>query len=400
MFKSLSPLPPDPLLALIDLHRADPRPRKVDLGVGVYRDERGETPVMQAVKKAEQRLWQEQRTKSYLGPGGDLAFFARLRDLVLGADHPAVVAGRVAGVQTPGGTGALRLAADLVRRSASDARIFVGTPSWPNHVPIMATAGIDCRTHPYFDVAMQSVLVDVMVAALGEGRANDAVLLHGCCHNPAGADLDAQGWARVEKALSARGLVPVIDLAYHGLGDGLEQDLAPARGIAARLPRAILCVSCSKNFALYRDRVGAILVVTESAEEARVVQSVLESAARVLWSMPPDHGAAAARLVLEDEELRAEWRAELDTMRARIAGLRQALAAAGRAAGLKLDAIARQKGMFSTLPLTPAAVEGLRRDHAIYAAPSGRINVAGLTLEDVAPVVEALGRCAGETLRG
>jgi aromatic-amino-acid transaminase len=385
-FATLTRQPDDPLLRIIGQHAADPRPGKIDLGVGVFRDEAGHTPVMTAVKAAEARLLADQASKSYLGPEGDVGFVRALASLVI-AD--AVATDRVVGLQTPGGTGALRLAAEVLAR-AGVARIWIGSPSWANHAPLFRLAGVEPAMIPCFDLTTQTFDLDGFLAGLGDAAEGDAVLLHGCCHNPIGIDPDAAGWAAIARHVAERALLPVVDLAYQGLGDGFEVDANGARTILSAVPECLLAYSCDKNFGLYRERTGALFAVSPDAETGGVVLSNLLSLARANWSMPPDHGAAIVRIILEDEGLTAEWRDELETMRQRLASLRAALAAGGRIGTIDLGAVAHGKGMFATLPLSPAQVEWLRDRHAIYMAGSGRINIAGFNTAAVATFHDAL----------
>jgi len=378
IFSRLAIQPPDALLGLIGLYRADRRPGKIDLGVGVFRDDAGRTPVMRAVKAGEAKLLRDQESKSYLGAEGDIRFVELLAEVAFGAG-----ADRPVGIQTPGGTGALRLGAELIARSRPDATVWIGTPTWPNHAPIFREAGMMIRTHRFYDVASAAIDFDGMIEDLREAKAGDVLLLHGCCHNPTGADLNSAQWQEIGLLCARRALVPFIDLAYQGLGDGLEADAAGMRGLLDMLPEALVAYSCDKNFGLYRERVGALWVQSGAAE---LVRSNMLALARSLWSMPPDHGAAVTPLVLEDDALRADWVSELDAMRARINELRSALAASHP----RLAAIGDQRGMFALLPLTPEAVDALRRDHGIYMAGNGRINIAGLTLETVPAFVAAL----------
>ncbi|WP_336957846.1 amino acid aminotransferase [Sphingobium aquiterrae] len=372
LFSALEPQPADGLLGLIGLYRADPRAEKLDLGVGVFRDDRGATPVMRAVKAAEARLLAGQESKAYLGPEGDEHFTRLLADRVFGG----ALAGsdRLSGVQTAGGTGALRLGAELVARANGDATIWVGAPTWPNHGPIFRAAGLRVRSHRFYDPARGAVDFDGMMVDLAEARPGDIILVHGCCHNPTGATLTAAQWAALADMIEDRGLVPFIDLAYQGLGDGLEDDAAATRMLLDRCPEALVAYSCDKNFGLYRDRVGAFWVQSASRQAAAVTQGNVLSLARAIWSMPPDHGAAIVRLILEDAALTADWEAELAAMRLRINGLRLALAEAHPA----LSAIGAQRGMFALLPVTPQAVIAMREAHGIYMAGNGRINIAGL----------------------
>ncbi len=377
LFSALTPQAPDPLLSLIGLFRADERAHKLDLGVGIYRDETGATPVMRAMKAAERKLVDEQPSKSYLGPEGDVGFVRLSAELAMGEQASGLI-----GVQTPGGTGALRLAIALIRLARPDATVWLGTPSWPIHANILDSVGLKTRTYRHYDPATGAVDLDALGTALNEAQAGDVVLLHACCHNPSGADLSAGQWAEVTRLVTSRGLFPLIDMAYQGLGDSLDQDAAGARQLVAAAPEALVAYSCDKNFGLYRDRVGALFAKTAHAE---ATESNLHGLARVFWSMPPDHGAAAARIILEDAGLKADWQAELDQMRERLNGVRQALAAAHPL----LAPLARQRGMFSLLPLTPDQVARLRQDHAVYMAGSGRINLAGLTLETVPQFAKA-----------
>ena len=377
LFSSLTAQAPDPLLSLIALYREDPRPQKIDLGVGVYRDEGGHTPIMRAMKAAERRLVEEQPTKSYLGPEGDVGFVALSAQLAMGPHAEGLV-----GVQTPGGTGALRLAAALIQSARPGGTVWLGTPSWPIHAPIFESAGLTVRTYRHYDPATGGLAFEDLKRALQQARGGDVFLIHGCCHNPSGVDPDADQWTEIARLIAERGVVPLIDLAYQGLGDGLDEDAAGARLLVAAVDEALIAYSCDKNFGLYRERTGALFVKAAAAETAR---SNLHLLARYIWSMPPDHGAAAARIILETPALNADWRAELDTVRDRLNGVRQALAAAHP----RLAPLGDQKGMFSLLPLTPDQVSAIRRDHAVYMAGSGRINIAGLTLSSVPRFVQA-----------
>jgi len=383
LFDGLKPQAPDALLALIGMFAADPREGKIDLGVGVYRDETGATPVFRAVKAAEARLVETQSSKSYLGPEGDIRFTELLKPIVFGAgtDTSAIV-----GVQTPGGTGALRLAAELIASAKPKATIWLGTPTWPNHPPTFSSAGLTLATYRYFDQAAQAIRFDEMMDALNGAEAGDVVLLHGCCHNPTGANLTAAQWNDVAEVVSKRGLVPLVDLAYQGLGGGLDEDAAGLRQVLDAADDVIVAYSCDKNFGLYRDRVGALYVRARQKARADLIFANMMALARPNWSMPPDHGAAVVRTILDDAGLAADWRAELTSMRERIAAVRKALAAGDN----HLAPIAQQQGMFSLLPLSGEQVATLRKDHAVYMAGSGRANLAGLTLKTVPKFIEAL----------
>ena len=373
LFDRLEEQVSDSLLALIALCDADPRADKIDVGVGVYRDSVGNTPILRAVKKAERILWETQETKAYLGSQGDARFTALIRPIVFGE----ALAGddRIVGVQTPGGCGALRLGAELVRAANPGARIHVGQPTWPNHGPLIASSGVEMAPHPYYDRDNHRIRFDAMMEALGKASAGDLVLLHGCCHNPTGADLDSDQWRAVADLVSDRGLIPFVDLAYQGLGNGLEADSAGTRLVVEAADQALVAQSCDKNFGVYRERTGNLFVKGSSPRNAQIVLGNLMTLARTMWSMPPDHGAAIARIILDDPELRADWNAELKEMCARIRTLRARLAAFDP----RLSYIDGQNGMFSMLPLSPEQVLELRAERGIYMASSGRFNVVGLS---------------------
>jgi aromatic-amino-acid transaminase len=388
LFDRLEEQKTDSLLQLIALCDADPRPDKIDVGVGVYRDAAGGTPILRSVKKAERLLWERQDTKAYLGSQGDARFTELIRPIVFGETGAADE--RIVGLQTPGGCGALRLGADLITKANPKARILVGQPTWPNHGPLIECAGVEMVPHPYYDPASRRILFDEMMAALGKAEAGDLVLLHGCCHNPTGADLSAGQWAKVAELVARRGLIPFVDLAYQGLGHGLEPDSAGARLVVAKAEQALVAQSCDKNFGVYRERVGNLFVKAASAKAAQVIYGNLLQLSRTMWSMPPDHGAAIVHIVLEDPELRADWNSELKEMCARIRSLRARLAAYDE----RLRFIDDQNGMFSMLPLSQAQVLELREEKGIYMANSGRFNVVGLSDDNVdsfaAAVVEKM----------
>jgi aromatic-amino-acid transaminase len=380
--------PTDSLLALIALCNADPREEKIDVGVGVYRDAAGTTPILQCVKAAERILLETQETKAYLGSQGDARFTELIKPIVFG--EAAAGDNRIVGVQTPGGCGALRLGAELIHTADSNARIFVGQPTWLNHTPLIGSAGVGMVDYPYYDRDSRTILFDRMVETLRGAKRGDLVLLHGCCHNPTGADLNLDQWREVAEIVSTRGLVPYVDLAYQGFGHGLEADAAGTRMVVEAAEQAIVAQSCDKNFGLYRERTGALFVKASSAQGAKVAFGNLLQLARTMWSMPPDHGAAIVRTVLDDAALRAQWNEELIAMCARIRTLRARLAAFDP----RLAYINEQNGMFSMLPLSRDAVLELRQSHGIYMADSGRFNIVGLSDENVdrfaAAVVEKL----------
>ena len=388
--KGLADLPlvgDDPLIALIGMVNADSRPDKIDVGVGVFRDGAGNTPILKVMKEAEQRLLDTQTSKSYLGSAGDKRFAELLRPILLG-EHAADE--RIAGVQTPGGCGALRLGFELIATVNPGARVLVGTPTWPNHPPIINAVRLEQVEYPYYERGQGTIRFEDMIEALSKGAPGDVALLHGCCHNPTGADLNPMQWAEVADICRDRALIPLVDIAYQGFGRGLDEDAAGLRGILSQCEEVIIAQSCDKNFSCYRDRVGALFLKTGSAEAtARAMGHVFRNA-REMWSMPPDHGAACARIILDDPELRARWQVELTAMRDRINSVRQRIAAADP----RLAFIGRQFGMFSMLPLSRAQVLKLREDHAIYMADSGRFNVVGMGDHQIdrfiAAVVEAL----------
>ena len=385
----LSPYPPDPILALIGMHAADPRAGKIDLGVGVYRDADGNTPVFAAVKEAEQRLVAAQQTKTYLGPAGNVGFNAAIADLLFGPQLAA--AAPMAAIQVPGGTAALRLAAELIVRAAPQAALWMGTPAYPNHAPIFQAAGVALKSFEYFDVARQCIPFEAMLEALKAAPRGDFVLLHGSCHNPTGADLSLGQWRALTELLLARGLIPLIDVAYHGLGAGLEEDIAGARHLLAAVGQAMVTYSCSKTFGLYRERTGALFVRTQSASAVEAISSHLAAAARVSWSLPPDHGAEVVRIILNSPLLYAQWHTELKGMAARMAELRTAIAAGNPL----LAGVARQAGLFSMLPLGPEEVRRLREEYAIYMTGAGRINVAGMPMSAVPRFLQAFNAIKG-----
>ncbi len=390
MLDRLSPQAPDALLALIRLHDADPRDDKIDLGVGVYRTEDGNTPVFAAVKAAEQRLVQEQDSKSYLGPEGDMGFVNALMPHIFGADP--TMGGRISGMQTPGGTGAVRLALALAQK-AGVKRVHMGVPSWPNHAQILADLGLELVPFDHASPDGTANLEAVLDAIVNAG-VEDAVLLHGCCHNPTGIDYTADQWEQIAEALAQSGTFPIIDSAYQGLGQGLEADAAGLRSVLAKVPEAFIAYSCDKNFGQYRDRVGAFYILGQDSKALETAFSNANALARACWSMPPDHGGAVVRLILRDPELTAMWMAELDDMRGRMRGVRDALAAAGSAGRIDLTPLGTQNGLFAMLPVTKEEVAQLREGHGIYMAASGRINIAGLTMGNLPKFIAALAAVA------
>jgi aspartate aminotransferase len=389
MFETLTLAPPDKILSLSVLYRNDPRAEKMDLGVGVYKDSEGRTLIMNAVREAEKRLYDSQTTKTYVGMGGDDGFNKGMLKLVFGEDADV---SRMFACQTAGGSGALRTIADLLKKAKPDATVWLSDPTWANHAPILTAGGLKTATYPYFDAATGGVKFDAMVEALKTIPAGDVVLLHGCCHNPTGANLTLDQWAVVADILVEKGLFPFVDLAYQGFGDGLEEDAASVRLLAAKVPEMAIATSCSKNFSVYRDRVGAVILMAPDAERAKIAGSQALIVTRVLYSMPPDHAAAAVRIILEDDALRANWKTELEEMRLRMLNLRKGFAEALRrqSNSSRFDFIAEHRGMFSRLGITEDQVNRLREEYGIYMVGDSRFNVAGLkedSLEDLAKAV-------------
>ena len=385
MLESLNPQPQDKILALIAAFRDDPRDGKIDLGVGVYKDATGLTPVMRAVKAAEKKLWEEERTKTYTGLAGEPAFNAAMVQMILGNGF----ADRAASVATPGGTGAIRQALELIKMASPTAKVWMSGPTWPNHPSIVKYLGMPSAEYRYFDSATQGIDFAGLMADLNGVARGDAVLLHGCCHNPTGANLNADQWDQVIALLVAKGAMPFVDLAYQGFGDGLEEDAAATRKVAAAFPEVLIAASCSKNFGIYRERTGVLIALT-SPDRKAVVQGNLAYLNRQNFSFPPDHGARLVTMILADDALRADWKAELEEVRLNMLGLRKALAAELRRTtnSDRFDFIAEHRGMFSRLGLTEAQVETLRADHGIYMVGDSRINIAGLNAQTV-PVLAA-----------
>lgn len=392
MLSNLPQQPADALLALIKLHSADPRADKIDLGVGVYRTGQGATPVFGAIKAAEQKLLETQESKSYLGPEGDMGFVHGLMPFIFGKDDPSK-GGRIEGMQAPGGTGAVRLAVALAKK-AGVARIIMGLPSWPNHAQILGDLAVELKSFNHANTD-GTVDMDALRAAIAQAQPGDAIMLHGCCHNPTGIDYSNEQWDEIAPLIAAKGLLPILDLAYQGLGKGMEEDAYGLRKVLAAVPEALIAYSCDKNFGMYRDRVGAIYVMAEDAAVLNRVLSNGHALARAAWSMPPDHGGAAVRLILEDPELTAMWLDELDTMRTRMRQVRSALAEAGQAGSIDLKPLGGQHGLFSVLPLSSEQILKLREDHGIYMAGSGRINIAGLTAGNIDKFVADLAAVSG-----
>lgn len=389
MLERLPPQPDDPILRLGALFAADPRPNKVDLGVGVYRDAAGITPVMQAIRAAGARIAAAETTKTYTSLAGDPAFHAAMARLVLVDTVPA---GRIAAVATPGGTGALRLAGELIRQADPAARLWLPQPGWPNHDQIFADLGLRCMGYRYHDAAGQRVDLAGMLADLGQATAGDIVLLHGCCHNPTGADPTPDEWRQMTAVLRGRGVGALVDLAYLGFGGGIAADAFATRLLAQELPELLIATSCSKSFGVYRERAGILLAVVPAGTDRDVVQGNLARLNRLNYSFPPDHGARLVQTVLDSPDLAADWQAELEAMRQGIIARRGQLAEALRRLSNsdRFDYLTRQQGMFSRLGLTPGQVARLRDEFGIYMADDSRVNLAGLGAEQVSAVARTI----------
>ncbi len=389
MFEKLQPQPADKIMALMKAYREDDRPGKIDLGVGVYKNARGQTPIMRAVKAAEKRLWEEQTTKVYTALAGDPAFGNALSGLVLG---DAVARERLAMTAQPGGTGAIHQAMELIRMARPDATVWISNPTWPNHPSIIRHVGLAMAEYRYFDEATRGLDFAGMIEDLGRVRPGDVVLLHGCCHNPTGANPTPQEWDEIIAVLEKTGAVPLIDIAYQGFGDGLEEDAAATRRIAAALPETIIAASCSKNFGIYRERTGLLMAVSESARATGVTQQNLTHLNRQNFSFPPDHGARLVTMILEDESLRADWEAELEEVRRGMLALREKLAAELRrtTGSDRYGFLAQHRGMFSRIGAPADKVEELRVKHGIYMVGDSRMNIAGLNEQTVTVLAEAI----------
>jgi len=392
VFQQLNRLNPDAILGLMAKFRADPSPAKVDLGVGVFRDLAGNTPVLECVRRAERTVLAAQTTKSYVSAAGREEFNAAVEALVLGATHPARAGRRVRTVQAPGGCGALRVGAELIRAAAPATTVHVSDPTWGNHIPLLGSSGLRLERYPYYDPATHELRFEAMLERLETAAAGDVVLLHACCHNPSGADLGASQWEILIDLMQRRRLVPFLDLAYQGFGEDLEADVAAVRTVAESLPEVLIATSYSKNLGLYRERVGALIVVSDSESRADAVHSHVLQIARSIYSMPPDHGAAIAACIFADPQLRTAWVDELAVMRNRIQDMRALLArhlciATGEES---FAFIAEQRGMFSLLGVSPSVVDRLRDQHHIYMTSDSRMNLAGIMPHNVAYVAEAI----------
>jgi len=393
MFEKIELAPPDAILGLTADFREDSRDEKINLSVGVYQDEHGKTPTLDCVRTAEGRLTEAAGSKSYLPMPGSPEYLEVVRELVFGAGHEVIASKRVAGAHTPGGTGALRVAAEFLHRNLPKASIWASKPTWPNHPNIFQAAGVSLESYPYFDQSSNSLDWDAMVEGIKQIPAGNVILLHGCCHNPTGIDPTTEQWESIAELVYERGLVPLLDFAYQGFADGIENDAAGLRTFLRHGGDLIVCSSFSKNFGLYRERVGALSVVCPTESATKAVQSQINKVIRANYSNPPAHGAAIVNCVLRDSALRQTWEQEVATMRDRINGMRQSLVDALAAKGVAGDYsfITQQRGMFSFTGLTKEQVDTIRQQHAIYIVGSGRINVAGLTPSNVGRVADAIG---------
>ena len=393
MLEKLERLPADPILGLAAACRADSNPQKVDLTVGIYMNEQGICPVFEAVQQAQRALVEEEVTKAYLPPAGDELFNRGIQQLVLGLDSSALRDGRVTSIQTPGGCGALRIGAEVIHAAAPDARVWVSDPTWPVHIPLLGSVGLSFQTYRYYEPASHGVNFDGMVADLKGASRGDVVLLHGCCHNPCGADLSLQQWGVIAAMAEQQGFIPFIDIAYQGLGDGLDEDAAGLRLLVSRLPEVLVAASCSKNLGLYRERTGAAIFVCQDEANAQAISTQAQSAARRVYSMPPAHGALLAGRILTDDSLGQVWRTELVAMCQRINQLRTSLRQSLEThSGRDFAFIEQEKGMFSFLGLSADQAIRLREEYSVYMLNSSRINVAGVNASNIEYLSEAVAK--------
>jgi len=393
MFNQLQPVPTDPILGLMTEYKADNNPKKVDLSVGVYKNEQGDTPVLAAVKQAEQFRLTNEQSKAYLGMAGDVKFNDLITDLLFG-EHEVINSGRVKTAQTPGGTGSLRVAAEFIARCNPTAKVWVTNPTWANHISIFTAAGLQVEAFPYFDFDTMGLKFNETVETLSKVPAGDIVLLHACCHNPSGMDLNLEQWQVIADIAKQQGFTILIDSAYQGFGEGLNEDAAGLRLLASQVEEMIVCSSCSKNFGLYRDRVGAISIVGTDPAKTEIAFSVALSVIRAIYSMPPAHGANLVATILSSEELTALWHQELQEMRTRINGLRSFVVDKFKEKNVpgNFDFIAKQNGMFSFLGIDKEAIATLKKDYSIYIVGSSRVNVAGVNNSNADYLAEALAK--------
>jgi aspartate aminotransferase len=392
VFEHLPALAPDPILGLSIAFKKDNNPAKIDLGVGVYKDEQGTTPILKAVVEAQKQLMETETSKVYITPQGVQGFIDGMLQLILGKASPALLANRVAAVQAPGGCGALRILAELLKRCNPDTKVWVSDPTWANHIPLIGDAGLEIVTYPYFDKTTASIKFDEMMNCLAKVKKGDVVLLHGCCHNPTGADLTREQWQSLAKLANDVGFLPFIDLAYQGFGESLEDDAYGLRLMAESVPEMIIAASCSKNFGLYRERVGLAALITHDSTNRDIVQSQIQYVARGIYSMPPSYGGALVDIILADEKLNSLWQSEVTEMRERMIQLRMLLVDSLAAQGASKDFsfINQQKGMFSFLCISPQQVQKLRNENSIYFVDSSRVNIAGINTKNVEVLAAAI----------
>jgi len=392
VFENLPALASDPILGLSIDFKKDTNPAKIDLGVGVYKDEQGNTPILKSVVAAQKQLMETETSKVYITPQGVQGFIDGMLDLILGKGSQVLLANRVAAVQAPGGCGALRILAELLKRCNSDTKVWVSDPTWANHIPLIGNAGLEIANYPYFDKATASIKFDEMMDCLAQVKKGDVVLLHGCCHNPTGADLTKEQWQAVAKLANKVGFLPFIDIAYQGFGEGLEEDAYGVRLMAESVPEMIVAASCSKNFGLYRERVGLAALITHDSANRDIVQSQIQSVARGIYSMPPSYGGALVDIILANDDLNSLWQREVTEMRERMIQLRKLLVdnLAAQGASRDFSFINQQKGMFSFLCISPEQVRKLRDENSVYFVDSSRVNIAGINTKNVEVLAAAI----------
>ncbi|MBF7072761.1 aspartate/tyrosine/aromatic aminotransferase [Glaciecola sp. MH2013] len=392
MFETLPALAPDPILGLSAAFKKDTNPSKIDLGVGVYKDESGNTPILKAVAKAQTILQESETSKVYITPQGVQGFIDGMLSLILGKGNSALLANRVAAVQAPGGCGALRILAELLKRCNPETKVWVSDPTWANHIPLIGNAGLELATYPYFDKGSASIKFDAMMDCLANVKKGDVVLLHGCCHNPTGADLSNEQWRAVAELANKVGFLPFIDVAYQGFGDGLEEDAYGIRLMVDSVPEVIIAASCSKNFGLYRERVGLAALITANSKTRDIVQSQIQYVARGIYSMPPSYGGALVDIILANDELNQLWQSEVTEMRERMITLRKLLVdnLAAQGASKDFSFVNQQKGMFSFLCIAPEQVQKLRAEKSVYFVDSSRVNIAGINTKNVEALAAAI----------
>ena len=392
MFEAFEKLPDDPILGLTAAYQADTNQRKVDLGVGVYRDAKGKTPVFDAVKRAEAIKLEKETSKTYTGIEGDPVFNEYIQKLILGDSHPSLADGRSCAIVGPGGSGSLRVAAEVINSWKPGAKVWVSKPSWPNHIPLIGTAGLSMNEYPYFDDQTHSIKTDQMLDQIGKLGSNDVLLLHACCHNPTGADLDMDLWKEITRLAQKNGFIPFVDFAYQGLGKSVEADAEGLRYLAAAVPEMIIAYSCSKNFGLYRDRVGALQIVTKNQTSTEAVKSHMKSVARRLYSVPPAHGAILVGMILADPVLKQSWSKELESMCERINSMRTLFTEQMQKKGSKQDFsfVRSQYGMFSILGLSVEQVQKLKKEYSVYMVNSSRVNIAGISKDNIGYLTDSV----------